>query len=601
MPKLNPFSSLIALLFVVIASAQQTATAPPEPSQQQTATSSQGGTQPTTVLKVKTRLVIVDVVARNGKGEAISDLKPEDFTLTEDGKVQKISAFSFQHPESAVKPAQAAVLPPNTFNNLPRYQPNGALNLLLLDALNTTSINQAYARESMIKFLEKLPQGQSLAVYLLGNKLRLVQDFTSDPELLKQAALHLKGQPSRLLNNPAGTSPAVPPMGSVAADLIASVPGLANQLSEFEAEQTAAQNDFRVSYTLAALNSLARTLAGYPGRKNLIWISDTFPFDILLNEIGAKSSRVERHYGGDVALTGSLLSDAQVAVYPVDARGLSNFSIYSVGSNPNPTAGTSPRGRGMAASMSANADVWMAAHTTMNDLAEKTGGRAFYNRNDLDNAVLESISDGSSYYTLGYYPDNKQWNNQFRNIHVKVSRPGARLHYRAGYFAVDREAVAQANPAKEDEDLDQAMTLDWPISTGLPFQAQVLAPSPQTQNKVLIRYRIDPHAINFQADDQGLQRVSLLCAVRAYSMKNPDKPLKTDANRMAGPLRPEAYTQVIKAFFPCQEEVELPPGTYILRLGVRDNSTGLIGTANAAVEIAAGTGADTGKQQEKKP
>jgi hypothetical protein len=77
-------------------------------------------------------------------------------------------------------------------------------------------------------------------------------------------------------------------MGSAAASLIASVPGLANQLSEFAAEENLGKTDFRVSYTLTALNSLARTLAGYPGRKNLIWISDTFPFDIVLNSISAR-------------------------------------------------------------------------------------------------------------------------------------------------------------------------------------------------------------------------------------------------------------------------------------------------------------------------
>jgi VWFA-related protein len=596
-------SFFAALLLVCTASAQQAPATSTQSPQQPAAASPQGAAQqPPAVVKVKTRLVIVDVVARNGKGDAIADLKPEDFTVLEDGKPQKISAFSFQHPDSTARPVPAPVLPRNTFNNLPRYQPNGALNVLLLDALNTTLLNQAYARQCMVKFLGNLPRGQAMAVYLLGNKLRLVQDFTSDPELLKKAALSIKSEPSRLLANPAGTSPAAAPMGSVAADLIASVPALATQLSQFEAEETAERNDLRVSYTLAALNSLARTLAGYPGRKNLIWVSETFPFDILLNQISARSVDIQRHYGDDVAFTGSLLADAQVAVYPVDARGLSNNSFYSVGGDPNPTAGTrGGLGRAMAGSMSADADQWMAARTTMNDLAEKTGGRAFYNRNDLDNAVLESIQDGSSYYTLGYYPENKQWNSEFRKIHVKLDRPGVKLHYRAGYFAMDREAVAQAHPEKQDEDLDQALALDWPIATGLPFQAQILSPSPQTENKVVIQYRLDPHAISFQADDQGLQHVNVLCAVRAYSVKDSNKPLKTDANRMAGPLKNDAYERVIKAYFPCQERFELPPGAYILRLGVRDNSTGLIGTANAAVEIASAPATGSTAQQPQKP
>ncbi len=603
----KPFLASVILatfFFAFISFAQQPATNAGQLAQQQPAPAQGGSQLPPTVLKVKTRMVVVDVVARNGKGAVISDLKPEDFTVLEDGKPQKVSSFSFQHPGPNSKPAQMPLLPANTVNNLPHSQPNGALNVLLLDALNTTSINQAYARESMINVLKKLPPGEPMAVYLLGNKLVLLQDFTSDPELLKQAALSIKGQPSRLLNNPAGTSPSAPPMGTVAAATIASVPGLAAQLSQFEAEQAVAKNDFRVAYTLTALNSLARTLAGYPGRKNLIWISETFPFDILFNSVGGKSGELERHYGDDIAMTGSLLSDAQVAVYPVDPRGMSNNSVYSVGSDPNPTSGsnltdTTLRG-GMGTSMNADSDTRIAAHSTMNDLAEKTGGKAFYDRNDLDNAVLESINDGSSYYTLGYYPDNKDWNSRFRNIRVKVNRSGVKLHYRAGYFAVDRQAVAKANPKRQEDELDQAMTLDWPISTGLPFQAQVTPPSAQTQNKVLIRYAIDPRAMNFESDDKGLEKVDLMCAVRAYSVKDLDKPVKSEGHKMAGSLRPEAYTKIMSGFFPCEERVELPPGKYYLRVGVRDNSTGMIGTANATVDVA-DIGAQPGKADDKKP
>lgn len=598
--------SFAAVFVAPFAAFAQRPTATTAPSAQQPAAAADqkaAGQQPP-VFKVKTRLVVVDVVARNSKGQVMADLKPEDFTLSEDGKPQHISVFSFQHPEANVKPLRAPVLPAGTFNNLPQYKPNGALNVLLLDGLNTTSPNQAYARDEMIKLLQKLPPEEPMAVYLLGDKLRLVQDFTTDPELLKKAALTIKSKPSHLLDNPAGTSPFVAPMGSAAADLLASVPALANQLSTFEAEQSVRNNDLRVAYTLAALNALARTLAGYPGRKNLIWISESFPFDIVLNNISSKSGELERHYGHNLALTGSLLSDAQVAVYPVDARGFVNNTIYSVGSQPNPMAARNDRNTtfagDMGKSINADADALLAAHTSMNDIADKTGGKAFYNRNDLEKAMMQSMDDGSTYYTLGYYPDDKQWNGQFRNIRVKVNRTGINLHYRAGYFAIDREAVAQANPAVEDQEFDQALTLDWPIATGLPFEARVLPPSAQTQNRVVIHYAIDAKALNFETDDKGLQRVNVLCALRVYSVKDLNKPLKTEANRLAGSLRPEAFAKIKTGFFPCQEDVDLPPGKYVLRLGVRDNSTGLIGTANATVEVADSVGALSG-QSEKKP
>jgi hypothetical protein len=324
----------------------------------------------------------------------------------------------------------------------------------------------------------------------------------------------------------------------------------------------------------------------------------------VLNSISAHSDQLERHYGNDIAVTGSLLSDAQVAVYPVDARGITNNTVYSVGSDPNPMAGgnvgNSTLSGAMGASMNGDSDVLLASHSTMNDLAEKTGGRAFYNRNDLDKEIRESVNDGSTYYTLGYYPENKNWNSQFRNIRLKINRSGVKLQYRAGYFAVDREALAQANPARQDQELDQAMTPDWPIATGLPFQARVTPPSDKTQNKLVVQYAIDPKALNFQTDDKGLERVDLTCAVRAYSVKDMDKPVKSEGRKLAGSLRPEAYTKVMSGFFPCEEQVELPAGKYFLRVGVRDNSTGLIGTTNATVEVAESVTAQAGKADEKK-
>ncbi len=104
--------------------------------------------------------------------------------------------------------------------------------------------------------------------------------------------------------------------------------------------------------------------------------------------------------------------------------------------------------------MDRESDDRMASHGTMNDLADRTGGRAFYNRNDLDGAVRDSITDGSTYYTLGYYPENKDWNGGFRNIQVKLKRGGVKLRYRIGYFAVDTATFAKLNPKRQDEEFE---------------------------------------------------------------------------------------------------------------------------------------------------
>ncbi|MGZ7074266.1 MAG: VWA domain-containing protein, partial [Candidatus Angelobacter sp.] len=284
----------------------------------------------------------------------------------------------------------------------------------------------------------------------------------------------------------------------------------------------------------------------------------------------------------------NLLSDSQVAIYPLDARGLAGSGVFNVANAAdqygNSLGGSTLRG-GMAGQMDREADDRMASHGTMNDLADRTGGRAFYNRNDLDGAVRDSITDGSTYYTLGYYPENKDWNGGFRNIQVKLRRGGVKLRYRIGYFAMDTAAFAKLNPKRQDEDFDDALSLNIPVSTALPFQAVVTPPSAKTQNKVVVMYRVDPHALSFETSNDGLQAVNMECAVRVFPKKNPDKPVTTEAQKMGGAMNADAYAKVMKGFFPCRDQLALQPGDYLLRLGVRDNVTGLIGTANASLSI----------------
>jgi VWFA-related protein len=535
------------------------------------------------VLKVKTRLVVVDVVARDSKGVPITDLKREDFTVIEDGKEQKVRIFNFQHPDdSLAAPAQAPALSMNVVDNLPHFKPGRALNVILLDALNTSRVNQVSMRQGMIKFLETLPANEPIAVYLLGDRIRLLQDFTTDPAVLKDVVRSFKGKNSPLLNKSADGTIQAPILSGIA---MALPPQMAVQIKEFQDQTTSNMNDQRVQMTLSALNSLSRTLSGYPGRKNLIWISETFPFDVMLSNATGRSLMSDRNYSHEIARTGNMLSDSQVAIYPLDARGLAISSVFNVANSADNSFGGSTLGGGMAGQMDRESDDRMAAHGTMNDLAERTGGRAFYNRNDLDGAVRDSIDDGSTYYTLGYYPENKDWNGAFRKIQLKSQRSGVKLRYRIGYFAVDTAAFTKLNPKRQDEDFDDALSLNVPVSTALPFKAMVMPPSPKTQNKVIVTYGVDPHALSFEVNKDGLQAVNMECAVRVFTKKNPDKVVTTEAEKMGGAMNADAYAKVMKGFFPCRDQLSLKPGDYLLRLGVRDNSNGLIGTANASLTI----------------
>jgi len=234
-------------------------------------------------------------------------------------------------------------------------------------------------------------------------------------------------------------------------------------------------------------------------------------------------------------------------------------------------------------------------------MAERTGGQAFYNRNDIDGAIRRSIENGSTYYTLAYYPANKDWNGKFRKIQIKTERAGIKLRHRLGYYAVNPTSFAEQNHKQQAEVFGEALSLDTPVATGLLFQAAVLPPSDKTENKVLVNFAVDPHAISFESKADGLEHASVACAVQAFAK---GKSVKIWSSTITASLKPETFKRVMQSTFPCHQSLDLPAGSYVLRLGVRDENTGLLGTANAKVTVAQSTpapAADAKPSEEKKP
>ena len=572
------------ILLATVGTYTQPQTAAPAPPQ--TNAPQRGNPEPATVLRATTRLVVVDVVA-TAHDKPVTDLERPDFTLLEDGKEQEIKVFTFQQPTPAatasVTPA-ALKLPENFFTNIPRYNTTQTHNVLLLDALNTTVPHQAYVRDQMIRYLAKMPEGQPLAIYLLSTKLTLLQDFTSDPEVLKAVVKKLSGKTSPLLDNPTGgPDQELLPPGLADSGMIPD--SMLQSMMQFEQERTAFQTDLRVRTTLDAMSALARTLSGYSGRKNLVWVSEAFPMNIDPNmELTGDVFAGTRNYGEQIAEAAQSLIDSQIAIYPIDARGLLPSSLFDASNRGTDKFGRSLGRPGRMGTALSNESAELAnVHGTMQDMAERTGGKAFYNRNDIDNAIRRGIEDGSTYYTLAYYPSNKDWNGKFRRIKVKVAREGVKLSYRIGYFAVDPKVFAEQNPKQQAIRFGEALDLDSPVSTGLKFEARVLPPSSQTGNKVLVDFFLDPRAISFDDQSDGLHHATIDCVVRAYSAKG--KLIKTDSITVRASLKPETFAKVMQTSFPCQQYVELPAGNYLLRLGARDDRTGVLGTANAKVMI----------------
>lgn len=486
----------------------------------------QSTSQSQTVLRATTRLVILDVVATDDKGQPVTDLKAEDFTVLEDGTPQPLIDFSFQKPTTTVQTLPK--LPPNVVSNSPAYTSASSLNVILLDAINTDFSSHAYAQDMLIKYLESDPVIQPTAVYALDNRLMMLHDFTTDTKALRDVLTHFKPQgPTHIPDVYAAASP----------------------FSRRGSYQVSAQGR---DLTFNSMRFLAESLAGYPGRKNLIWLSEGFPLSLFPDTTLGEGAFAVMDFSPLAEKIADDLMNAQVALYPIDAAGVSINDRFP-------------------------------ARTAMVSMAERTGGKTFYNRNDIDTGVRTSIDDGSTYYNMQYYPQNKKWDGRFRKIEVKLSRPHVHLQYRQGYFALGPDATLNTSSGRLARDIGTALTLDAPAATGVLFQAGVAPPSAQTQNKYVVNFGIDPHTLNFQRGADGLEHAEIDCVVWAYHGNSAPTPF--EGHPVAANLESSVYDQVMKSYFPCQRPIDLKRGDYTLRLGVIDRHTNLIGTATMKLAV----------------
>jgi VWFA-related protein len=556
----------------------------------------------TPAVRVNARLVLVDAVVTAKSGQRITDLKKDDFTVLENGKPQTISAFSFEVPES---PSPRPALPPNVYTNRPEYDlPKGPLTILLLDGLNTALADQGYARSQMLKYLgTQLQPSQPVAVYTLAASLRLLQDFTGDVDLLKVAVEHFNPQQSieMQLENVAAVMPnlrATNATGIRGTDRADNLRQLFFHMSEFMSEQAKLAIQDRAFRTSAALRLIARRMGGYPGRKNLIWVSAGFPIDIT-SEVVQKTTdvdvlaqqatmatpqvRVEESYEDLLRQLAAELTDAQLSVYSVDARGLVGSTLADATHQGTNAAGLLQMGAEYGANVARANSAIQASQQTLQTLALESGGLFFKNDNDVAGAVSSSRADGSAYYMLGYAPDSKDWDGKFRKIQVKVNRPGYELRYRMGYYAKDPMKWDKTK-AKSDPDLVSAMSMGFPPATMVVFDSRVIPPPPGPQVKVPVEFLVNPRTIAGEEMKDGGRHFGLEFHVAAYSL---DGKLITHVDQgLDAPVKADRLQAYLQQGIPFRAELPMTPGEYRLRLAVRDTHTGFIGTTEIPLKLA---------------
>ncbi len=555
------------------------------------------GTPTNPVFRTTTRLVQVDVVVTDKQGHPVPGMKQSDFAVLQDGKPQQVRVFE-PHIGTAGAPSSTAAssaprLPPNTYSNHPSAATADSWTIVLFDLLNTATADQEYARKQLMELLRTVPTGRPVALYLLTNRLAMVQGFTDEPEKLLKAAENLKPARSHVLTTEAerqhndgqisyvaheATESA--PSGSTAQDsamMVQMTQGKQQQLRDMESFQLAD----RVNFTLAAFESLSRAVSGYPGRKNLIWLSASFPVQIEPDpKMETQPWRNSANFKSQLAAASSLLAKSRVALYPVDVRGLQGRGVDISNSATEAgnwtTPGNAPNYGDLLASQ---ASTYSDERYTMKAMAEQTGGEAFLGTNDLKRAMQRSMEDGSTYYTLAYTPDKVDPQMVFHRIEVKVDHPDIRLAYRRGYYSSPAKA---ASPATGAAALRGALQPGMPPSTMLFMTATVLPPD-ATHKDVRLQYIINPNGVTFTDKPDQHKQITLDCIAIAYDKDG--KEVGHASDTLDGTIKPAAYETVMNNGIPAQQEISLPPGAYNLRLGVMDRSSQQIGTLDVPLVV----------------
>jgi VWFA-related protein len=535
--------------------------------------------QPTT-LEVSTKLVVVDIVVTDGAGNAVRGLRAEDFHLTEDGKAQ--SFVSFEESNAAPKgPVAPLHLPQNVFSNLQPLVENGAMNVLLIDALNTPAGDQSLVLQQLNSYLKKMTPGTPLAVFSLGTTLRLIQGFTGDAATLMAALEDEKtgAQPKTThLSNSQQDETEDQEHIELMRQMLSIVPCSVEGMQQKEASTLSYQDTQRIKITLQALQVLARYLAQIPTRKNLVWFASTFPITLFPD----KSARVisdQSDLSLEIKSTSDLLADSRVAIYPVSARGVeipsgSGNQIGGVApgqASDDATDLNLPSQQTITSEnvTSRQGNLRVASGAAMEALAAATGGEAVASTNDMSGALARAIANGSHYYTISYAPTDSAVDGKFRRIDIRASDRKYRLAYRRGYYALN---TAQEGESTKDP-LVPLLQRGLPNSTEIPLRVY-LQTSPDASYGIEFNARLG--AGSFHLTPNGDHAGEIRMEMVGYDRQG--KVVKTAASAMALNFDPGRYSSILRAGTVGHVDFALPSEAESMTLGVFDTQTGKTGT-----------------------
>ncbi len=512
-----------------------------------------------------TRLVEFTIVALDGRGNAVTDLKKSELEITEKGRAREIAFFRF---EGEASPSKPRPLQAGIFTNRVEYSPGPPRNItaIVLDTLNTPPTEMMWVRAQLVRYLRAVPPRTRVAVFHLGARLSVLHDFTDDPDSLR-ARVEKAG-----LALPLQAQTDMDAMIKEAEQLVLSFPELEELLRtqiEMEMQANAAVRQRRLEGTLAALEALGRHLEGIPGRKNMVWIGGGISMLSITGAMGFGPRGDVKNFEGPVRESSRRLAQRGIALYAVDSGGLNGPSdMTATVSTLGPVRGRGRFERQQQAEQ-ISSDPLPASET----MAWITGGRVIRNTNDPADGMRKATQDMLGAYTVAFYageePDGK-----WHGLKVRVKRPGVRLVYRQGFLAESAGPVPAAWSVAE-----WRSAVFSPLGSGALTIDARCEPMPGKPGHLGLLMQVDPHQLHFRREkDQLVAEFEIAVAEKgttgeiSFHQENGKVTVPVADERKIGP----ELTRYFREWKPT-------PGSVTVRLIARDKSTGRYGTLDLPV------------------
>jgi VWFA-related protein len=505
-------------------------------------------------IRAAVNLVEVDIEVTDRNGKPLKGLRQDQFSISEDGKDQKVSTFDYYDVEkletadagetAPITIAMGSVAPPDEVRQQVRDR---RMIVLFFDLTSLQPSDLTRSTGAAKQFLSKqMTSADLVGVVAFGNQLRVIADFTNDRDLLYSAVdALLPGKESQLAALAAAASTGID----------AAVTEDTN--TAFTADDTEF-NAFNTDRKLAALESLADLLRDIPGKKSVL------QFTSGITQTG-EDNRSQLRATTDAA------NRSNMSIYTVDSRGL----LAEIPGGDASVGAAAGSGSFTGAAVFQQSGARQDSRETLATLASDTGGRSFFDLGDLGQAFHSVQSDTAGYYLLGYYSTNAQHDGRWRTLRVKVAgAPGARIRYRQGYYAPKDFGVYTTED--RERQLEEAMRSETPI-VELPIAVETAYF--RLDNKqifVPISAKLASSALQW-AQKSGRRQVEFDFAAEVRDAQS---------GRVAGALRDtitvrldsERFEEVQQNALVYQGGIILPPGNYKLKFLARENDSGRVGT-----------------------